>query len=134
MLTIALLLPAAVYGADAAAAGSADTASASSADTASASEASQTQNADQNENEEKKDIVILYTSDVHCGVDKGFGFAGLEQIRKYEQDKGREVILVDNGDIIQGDSLGLLTKGEALIDLMNRIGYSVAIPGNHEFD
>ena len=134
VLMIALLLPAAVYGAEAAAAGSADTTSASSADTASASEASQTQNADQNENEEKKDIVILYTSDVHCGVDKGFGFAGLEQIRKYEQDKGREVILVDNGDIIQGDSLGLLTKGEALIDLMNRIGYSVAIPGNHEFD
>ena len=126
MLTTALLLPMAVYGADAAADGSGDTAS--------ASESSQPQNADQNANEEKKDIMILYTSDVHCGVDKGFGYAGLEQIRKYEQAKGCEVILADNGDNIQGDALGLLTKGQTLLDLMNRMGYSVAIPGNHEFD
>ena len=27
-----------------------------------------------------------------------------------------------------------MTKGEALVDLMNKVGYSVAIPGNHEFD
>ena len=88
----------------------------------------------QDENEDKKDIMILYTSDIHCGIDEGFGYAGLEQIRKYEQEKGYEVILVDDGDNIQGDPLGLLTKGDALIDLMNKMGYSVAIPGNHEFD
>ncbi len=99
-------------------------------DPASASEDSQAQN----EKEEKKDIMILYTSDIHCGVDNGFGYAGLEQIRKREQEKGYDVILVDNGDNIQGDALGLLTKGEALLDLMNRMGYSIAIPGNHEFD
>ena len=130
MLAIALLLPMSVFGAEAAAGGSGDTAS--------ASEVSQPQNAnqngDQNANGEKKDIMILYTSDVHCGVDKGFGYAGLEQIRKYEQARGYEVILVDNGDNIQGDALGLLTKGEALLDLMNRMGYSIAVPGNHEFD
>ena len=28
------------------------------------------------------DIVILYTSDVHCGVDQGFGYAGLQAIRE----------------------------------------------------
>lgn len=88
----------------------------------------------QAENGEKKDIMILYTSDIHCGVDEGFGYAGLEQIRKYEQEKGYEVILVDDGDNFQGDSLGLLTKGESLLNLMNRMGYSVAVPGNHDFD
>ena len=88
----------------------------------------------QAENGQKKDIMILYTSDIHCGIDEGFGYAGLEQIRKYEQEKGYEVILVDNGDNFQGDSLGLLTKGESLLNLMNRMGYSVAIPGNHDFD
>ena len=126
ILTAVLLLPMGVYGAAAAEGSSGDT----TGETASASDTSQTQN----EEKEKKDITILYTSDVHCGIDEGFGYAGLEQIRKYEQDKGCEVILVDNGDNIQGDSLGLLTKGDALIDLMNKMGYSVAIPGNHEFD
>jgi 2',3'-cyclic-nucleotide 2'-phosphodiesterase (5'-nucleotidase family) len=27
-----------------------------------------------------------------------------------------------------------MTQGEAILDLMNALGYSVAIPGNHEFD
>ena len=124
VLAAALLLPAVVYGA--AASGS------STGDTAAAAENSQTQT--QDENEEKKDIMILYTSDIHCGIDEGFGYAGLVQIRKYEQEKGYEVILVDDGDNIQGDSLGMITKGDALLDLMNKMGYSVAIPGNHEFD
>ncbi len=122
ILTTALLLPMAVYGAEASAGNTKDPASASEDFQA------------QNEKEEKKDIMILYTSDIHCGVDNGFGYAGLEQIRKREQEKGYDVILVDNGDNIQGDALGLLTKGEALLDLMNRMGYSIAIPGNHEFD
>ena len=122
VLAAALLLPAVVYGA--AASGS------STGEPAAAAEDSQAQD----ENEDKKDIMILYTSDIHCGIDEGFGYAGLEQILKYEQEKGYEVILVDDGDNIQGDPLGLLTKGDALIDLMNKMGYSVAIPGNHEFD
>ncbi len=48
--------------------------------------------------EKNGDIVILYTSDVHCGVDQGFGYAGLQQIRDYLISKGNDVILVDNGD------------------------------------
>ena len=84
--------------------------------------------------ERSADIVILFTSDVHCGVDQGFGYAGLQQIRDYLAAGGNEVILVDDGDNIQGEPLGTMTKGEASIDLMNRMGYSVAIPGNHEFD
>ena len=80
------------------------------------------------------DIMILFTSDVHCGVDQGFGYAGLYEIRKTLLSQGNDVILVDDGDNIQGEPLGTMTRGEALTDLMNKMGYSVAIPGNHEFD
>ncbi len=80
------------------------------------------------------EIVILYTSDVHCGIDRGFGYAGLQQVRDALLGSGDEVILVDNGDSIQGAPVGTLSKGEAIITLMNKMRYDIAIPGNHEFD
>ena len=84
--------------------------------------------------EKNGDIYILFTSDVHCGIDEGFGYAGLAQIRRNLVDQGYTTILVDDGDAIQGESVGMLTTGEAIIDLMNAMKYDVAIPGNHEFD
>ena len=86
------------------------------------------------EEEPRPDIVILFTSDVHCGINQGFGYAGLEQIRDGLVARGDVVILVDDGDSVQGEPIGTMTKGEALIDLMNEAGYEIAIPGNHEFD
>ncbi len=82
----------------------------------------------------EKDVVVLFTSDVHCGVGQGFGYAGLEAIRDQLEREGCHVLLVDNGDAMQGGPLGLLTQGEAMIELMNRMGYDIAIPGNHDFD
>ena len=82
----------------------------------------------------KKDLMILYTSDVHCGIDQGFGYDGLAHVKEEFEKKGYNVILVDGGDSIQGEALGMLTKGDAIIDLMNDVGYEIAIPGNHEFD
>ena len=84
--------------------------------------------------ERSADVVILFTSDVHCGIDQGFGYVGLQQIRDYLVAQGNEVILVDDGDNIQGEPVGTMTKGEVSVELMNKMGYSVAIPGNHEFD
>ena len=80
-----------------------------------------------------KDVVILFTSDVHCGIESGFGYAGLAAMRDALA-QSNHVALVDNGDAIQGEPVGTMTKGEAIIELMNAVGYDVAIPGNHEFD
>lgn len=82
------------------------------------------------------DIVIVHTNDVHCAVDENLGYAKLanyvEAARStYGADR---VTLVDAGDAVQGKAMGTLTNGEYLIDIMNRCGYDVAIPGNHEFD
>jgi len=79
-------------------------------------------------------VCILFTSDVHCGFDQGFGYVGLQQIRDVLDNKGYVTLLVDNGDFIQGGTIGTLTKGTSIIALMNELHYDVAIPGNHEFD
>ncbi len=84
--------------------------------------------------EKNGDIVILYTSDIHCGLRQGFGVIGLHQIRRTMEAAGTTTLLVDDGDAIQGDVIGTLTKGEAIITIMNDLRYDVAIPGNHEFD
>lgn len=81
----------------------------------------------------QKDLVILYTSDVHCGIDQNWGYATLVAMKEHYA-KDNYVLLVDDGDAIQGEPVGTVTKGEAIIDIMNTVGYDIAIPGNHEFD
>lgn len=49
-----------------------------------------------------KDIVVLYTNDVHCGVDDNIGYAGLALYKKEMQQQTPYVTLVDTGDAIQG--------------------------------
>ena len=90
-------------------------------------------NRDEDEDDpELPESMIFFTNDVHCGIDQGFGYAGLRQVRDRLEAKGYETILVDDGDSIQGESIGTLSRGEAIIDLMNDMKYDVAIPGNHE--
>ena len=48
--------------------------------------------------------------------------------------KTNHVLLVDNGDSIQGEPIGTMTTGESNIELMNAVGYDIATIGNHEFD
>ncbi len=83
---------------------------------------------------EQGDIVILYTNDVHCAIDGAIGYAGLATMKNGFLSEGNAVALVDIGDAIQGEAVGTLTKGEAIIELMNAMGYDLAVPGNHEFD
>ena len=80
-----------------------------------------------------KDIVILYTSDVHCGIDKHIGYDSLSAYKK-QLEKDNYVTLMDVGDNISGDFIGAVSKGEYIIDIMNEVGYDSMIFGNHEFD
>lgn len=81
-----------------------------------------------------KDIVVLYVNDVHCGIEDNLGYQDLVTVKKAYEAMGHTVLLVDNGDAIQGDIVGTLSKGEAIINIMNEAGFDVAVPGNHEFD
>ena len=100
----------------------------------SGSAAAEPQNETAQAAEKNGDVYIIYTSDVHCGVDQGFGFAGLQEIRNSLEEQGFTTILVDDGDFIQGELIGAMTKGESIIEMMNALKYDVVIPGNHEFD
>ena len=80
-----------------------------------------------------KNVVILFTSDAHAGIDQGWGYTGVAAIRDGLA-VNNHVVLVDNGDAIQGETIGTLTNGKAVVELMNEVGYDVAVPGNHEFD
>ncbi len=82
----------------------------------------------------QQNLVVLFTSDVHCGIESGFGYVGLACVRDALVEKGNHVVLVDNGDSIQGEPVGTMTTGEANIKLMNAVGYDIATIGNHEFD
>ena len=80
------------------------------------------------------DIVILTTNDVHCGVEDNIGYAGLALYRNEMKQQTPYVSLVDAGDAVQGAPIGTLSKGSYIVDIMNKVGYDVAVPGNHEFD
>ena len=78
--------------------------------------------------------VILHTNDVHVGLDDNIGYDGLALYKKELEAQYDHVLLVDAGDAIQGAAIGAISKGSEIIRVMNRLGYDLAIPGNHEFD
>jgi len=82
----------------------------------------------------QKDIVVLYTNDVHCGIDENIGYAGLAAYKAMMEAEGSSVVLIDAGDAIQGDVIGTVSRGSYLVDIMNEVGYDYAVFGNHEFD
>ena len=93
--------------------------------------------APEEEGETPKDIVILYTNDAHNAFEKtgsALGYASIAGYKKQLEAAGNQVTLVDAGDAIQGDVIGTLSKGKYIVDIMKQVGYSIAVPGNHEFD
>lgn len=77
------------------------------------------------------DIIVLYTNDVHCATED---YSILAAYRAQLISEGHTVITVDAGDAIQGEMIGALTDGAAIVEIMNKVGYDAAAIGNHEFD
>jgi 2',3'-cyclic-nucleotide 2'-phosphodiesterase (5'-nucleotidase family) len=100
---------------------------------------------------ERLEIDVLFTSDIHGHIDRGRAtFLSPEfppplgggasaatyvtQVRTEARSAGRRVLLFDSGDLFSGTPLGAHTKGAAIIDWMNRMGYEAGVLGNHDFD
>lgn len=78
----------------------------------------------------QKSIVILYENDVHCAID---GYAKLAGLRDAIADTA-DVFLVSNGDYVQGQTVGAISKGQYVVDVMRVMNYDAITLGNHEFD
>ena len=91
-----------------------------------------------------KEIVIFHTSDIH-------GYLLPHPARWHQENPKRMIggaaafsallakesrtkLILDSGDFFQGAPEGTISKGEAVIDLMNAIQYDAGVIGNHEYD
>ena len=84
--------------------------------------------------EKSNDIVILYTNDTHAYIDGPLSFDTIGALKKNLEKQYRYVLLVDAGDHLQGTAFGSMDQGASVLQLMNKAGYDLATPGNHEFD
>jgi 2',3'-cyclic-nucleotide 2'-phosphodiesterase (5'-nucleotidase family) len=90
---------------------------------------------------------ILQTTDVHCQLHphdelfwengrsvfrKTGGYAHLATFLKKERKKNPHTFLIDTGDMFQGSELSVKTKGEAMMPILDALGYDLYIPGNWE--
>ena len=81
-----------------------------------------------------KDIIIVYTNDVHCGIEDHIGYAGFALYRNEMKKLTPYVTTVDAGDFAQGATIGSISQGRYIVEIMNAVGYDVVAPGNHDFD
>jgi len=89
------------------------------------------------------DAMLLYTNDAHNAyeqaIDKSgkvtsLGYASIVDYKKTLINNGYKVTLIDAGDAIQGATIGTLSNGDYIAQIMDKAGYDIAVPGNHEFD
>jgi len=92
-------------------------------------------------------IVILHTNDIHGHVQPhvnkkiepdGSNIGGLAcmaaVIEKLRSQYPGRALLLDAGDMFQGDPVSNIFHGKVIVDIMNELKYDAATLGNHEFD
>ncbi len=85
-------------------------------------------------------LILLYTNDEHGWMDAYQNTGGAADLmhrwrtkEQYDESDERFIIL-SGGDMWTGPALSTATRGEAMIDVMNAMGYRAAALGNHDFD
>ncbi len=88
---------------------------------------------DNTEENKSGSVTIFHTNDMHGNLIGSDSIIGADKIAALKKQYANS-ILADGGDAAQGVALATLSKGEAVIELMNSAGYDVMAAGNHEFD
>ncbi|MCS6795828.1 MAG: 5'-nucleotidase C-terminal domain-containing protein [Raineya sp.] len=96
---------------------------------------------------EKIKISIFQTTDVHCQVHphdelfwedgkvvfrKTGGYAYIKTLFDNWRKENPNSFFIDTGDMFQGSELSVKTTGQALIPILNAMGYNLYLPGNWE--
>ncbi|UUZ80958.1 metallophosphoesterase [Paenibacillus sp. P26] len=99
--------------------------------------------------EESLKLTILETSDIHGNMlpiqyannqPTEYGFAKIASLIREERRREGHLLLVDNGDLIQGTPLAYhharlnAHSDNPMISCLNELGYDAAVIGNHEFN
>ena len=99
------------------------------------------------ENKKSFTLNILQTTDVHCQVHphdelfweaekavfrKTGGYAHLHTYFEKEKKANPHTFLIDTGDMFQGSELSVKTTGQAMVPILNELGYDLFLPGNWE--
>lgn len=97
----------------------------------------------------KVKITILETSDIHGSImpinyadnkERDLGLVKLSTIIKNEKENNNNILLIDNGDLIQGTPLTYYYARidnkamNPVIKVLNHLKYDAAVIGNHEFN
>ncbi len=87
----------------------------------------------------ENNFYIIHTNDIHGRVEEGtydgMGLAKIaEKINQLKNDRLGRVLVLDAGDTIHGQTIVQLSDGEAMIDIMNEMGYDAMTAGNHDFN
>ncbi len=83
------------------------------------------------------DLIILHTNDIHGRIeaDEGMlGMAGISSLISVHREDYEHVLVLDAGDTIHGRPITNLLQGESTVLAMNKAGYDVMVPGNHDFN
>ena len=88
-------------------------------------------------------ISIIHTTDLHGHILPTKTYDGLENvgglarcatlIREWRAENTQN-LLIDVGDLFQGTDVGRRTAGQAMVKLINKLGYDAWVLGNHDFD
>ncbi|MDQ0114693.1 5'-nucleotidase C-terminal domain-containing protein [Paenibacillus harenae] len=85
-----------------------------------------------------KHITLLHTNDMHARAVEAtsgeMGFAKVAGIFDYYKSKNPNTLAIDAGDAIHGTTFATLVNGESVVAAMNKMGYDLMVPGNHEFN
>lgn len=93
-------------------------------------------------------LTILQTTDIHAQLlshpemfiqngkpvfKEAGGYARLKTVfNQVRQEKPGQTLIVDCGDCFQGSAIATWSRGEALVPVINAMGYDVILPGNRE--
>lgn len=78
-------------------------------------------------------VTIFHVNDIHGRFKESSSGIGLAKVASIVKSVDN-AILLDAGDTIHGQTLVTLDRGYSAVRIMNAVGFSAMVPGNHDFN